>query len=134
VNDLPRTGDVFWCKDFPGLHGNDPKDRYAVVISPPDKLPDSDGNYLVVPTSKSSLSQYKVPLPNYASHPQTTSGLPEPCDAVCDEYKLVKPSVLTEWKGDLRTHRVDELQDMVRKFIRDRREAKQAAAFGKKPS
>lgn len=127
VSDVPRTGDVFWCEKFPGLHGNPPKDRYAVVISPPDKLPDEDGNYLVVPTSESSHSKYKISLPNRTQNPQTSSGLPDPCDAVCDEYKLVKADALTKWVGDLRTHRVEDLQDAVRRVIAERRAAKQAA-------
>jgi mRNA-degrading endonuclease toxin of MazEF toxin-antitoxin module len=113
VKDAPHTGDVFWCAEFPGLHGNQTKERYAVVIAPPDKLPDDDGNYLVVPTSASTASKFAFKLPNRADQPQTTSGLPSRCWAVCDEYKLVKLDVLTEWKGDLRTTTVTRLQQIV---------------------
>ena len=120
MTDAPNTGDVFWCKNFPGLHGNSDKSRYAVVISPPDRLPDERGCYLVVPTSCSSLSAHVVKLPNKTDNPQTTSGLPDPCVAVCDEYKLVDGGVLTTWIGDLRTPTVSLLQDTVRGVVQQR--------------
>lgn len=117
VSEAPYTGDVFWCSDFPGLHDHADKDRYVVVISPPDKLPEQGGSYLVVPASCSTLSTHKVKLPNKTENPQTTSGLPMPCFAVCDEYKLVDQSVLTTWVGDLRTPTVALLQAKVRSVV-----------------
>lgn len=120
VNEKPHTGDVFWCESFPGLHGHAPKERYAIVISPPSKLPDKNGCYLVVPTSASTLSTWTVELPNRQEHRQTTSGLPSPCKAVCDEYKIVKPEVLTRLVGDLRTPMVARIQEVVSDFIKDR--------------
>lgn len=118
VTQPPFTGDVFWCERFPGLHGNPEKERYAIVISPPDRLPDAHGHYLVVPTSSSSLkSRWAVQLPNRADNPNTSSGLPEPCSAVCDEYKLVPAGVLTRWVGDLRSPLVTKLQTLVREVV-----------------
>jgi len=118
--EAPQTGDVFWCEDFPGLHGHEPKSRWAVVVSPPDQLPDKDGNYLVVPTSESTLSKYIIKLPNEADTPQCTSGLPKPCSAVCDDFKLVKVGALTKRVGDLRTPTVARIQQLVLLVVKER--------------
>jgi mRNA-degrading endonuclease toxin of MazEF toxin-antitoxin module len=129
VSDLPYTGDVYWCALYPGLHGHAAKPRFCVVISPPDKLPeDENGTYLTVPTSESTLSQFAIGLPNKADTPQTTSGLPRPCKAVCDEYKLVPLSTLTTWKGDLRTPLVSKLQNLVLKVMQARKAEREAAS------
>jgi mRNA-degrading endonuclease toxin of MazEF toxin-antitoxin module len=122
-----RTGAVFWCEKFPGLHGHEPKERYCVVISPAAKLPrpkDPDGAYLVVPTSTSSLSAFALPLPSLGDNPQSSSGLPRACCAVCDEYKLVKREVLTRYVGHLRTPTVTKLQELVAAVVQARLAAK----------
>lgn len=121
VAELPCTGDVFWCEQFPGLHGHAAKDRYAVVVSPHGKLPDTKGNYLVVPTSESSLSTFAVRLPSLTEYPQTSSGLPNPCVAVCDEFRFLKAEQLTRWVGDLRTPTVHRIQKRILEFIHTRK-------------
>lgn len=119
------TGDVFWCADFPGLHGNKNKDRYAVVISPKDKLPDpSNGLYLVIPTSCSTLSTYAVKLPNKAEDPNTTSGLPEICFGVCDEFQWVSIHALTAKVGDVAEHWVTALRSQGNRAYLDKKKSK----------
>ena len=84
----------------PGLHGNEAKPRFVIIISPDEQINSTD-RVLVIPTSSSSLSAYKIPLPNRGQYPNCKSGLPQPCDAVCDEPKLIPVADLIDYRGCL---------------------------------
>ena len=115
-----HVGDVFWCKSFPGLHGHGDKERYCAVVGNPDLTPDNKGRYLVVPTSSSSLSEYKVRMPTREDHPACKTGLPEACDAVCDEYRLLTREQLTKSVGSTSTVMVDRINELVGQVIQRR--------------
>ena len=115
-----HVGDVFWCESFPGLHGHEEKERYRAIIGDPNRTPDNDGRYLVVPTSSSSLSKHKVRMTTREDHPACRTGLPKACFAVCDEYKLLAREQLTKLAGSISTATVDRLNELVQQVVVER--------------
>lgn len=114
-----RPGAVFWLTDCPGLHGHKLKDRFVTVIAPEAKIPDDDGLVLVIPISRSSLSEYTVSMPNKQENPQTKSGLLGPCRAVCDEAKQVPHDLLNDKRGFLTSRKLSQILESHRRYVTD---------------
>lgn len=111
----PKIGEIYHVTDFPGLHGNPAKSRYCIVVHPSERLK-RDG-VLVVSTSSSSLSKYKVPLPNRRDNPGCATGLPRPCDAVCDEVRLMPAELLIDRVGVLSKVLTDRVMERTRAYL-----------------
>lgn len=114
-----QQGRVFHLANCPGLHGHKAKPRWVVVAHPPDKI--TDEKILVICCSRSSLSAYKVPLPNREDDPSCRSGLPHRCSAVCDEPKLVPRSDLDDYRGRLTAVTTNRVVAMTRKYFHDQK-------------
>lgn len=94
-----RQGQVYFVRDYPGLHGHGDKSRFVIVIHPPEKI--GDERILVVPASTSTLSPFRVALPNTRDHPGTRSGFDKVSWAVCDQHGFVAREQLTDLRGYL---------------------------------
>jgi len=114
-----NRGQVFFVRNFPGLHGSVSKDRYVVVIHPADKL--GEESLMAVAASRSSLSHYKVSLPNRADNPGCETGIPHRCSAVCCAYKFISKALLTDCRGFVSGAIVERLFNKTKEAHQDKK-------------
>jgi hypothetical protein len=110
-------GNVYHVVDFPALNGRRPKSRFVVVIHPPERL--GDQSIFVTPASTSTLSPYRVLMPNLADSPACGSGLPRRCWAIPEESRLLARHDLIGWRGRVPGLMVKRIIEMFRKHDRD---------------